>query len=892
MSRKMRWLFVGGAPASAMTAVGLILAGSTFALDASPARAYATPQTYDIPGGPMTDALNRLADMSGAQLAYDAALTRSIKSRGVSGKRTLPEALDELLAGTGLGYKFDPTGEYVAIMLAQADNGVRSDAGAEPLPPIDIGAERPRADGPGNGKPVLTPQNSYVVRNASTATKTDTPVMNTPINVQTITEKALQDQQAITLGEALRNVSGVTVPGGGAASSSERGGYIFVRGFATTDIYRDGFRVAPGGAQLFDAVSSRQLVNVQSVEVLKGPAAILYGRSEPGGIINLTTKDPEDTPHYSIGQQIGSLALYRTTASATGPLTQDKSILYRLDASYENNGAPFGSFVDDTHSTNFFIAPVVKWNLDEATSLKAEFEYADDKSSFHSWLTPRFNGSYITIPRNVNYATPDSEHMPTVLGSLTLAHKFDEDWSIKERVVYNHSYTSNGVSAAPFTAVPGTNGAQLITASVGGGSGEMSTISTNLDVVGHFDTLTVRHTLLLGGDYYRTSSTANGYFFLPGGFTTINSAFPLFPGVPTTSIFVSNPLLPFPIPVSLSTLFPPTSTIGFNRQDTAGLYVQDQLELPYGFHILAGARYQKIYQTSSSAVSTGVLASYPYPLRQSGSPLEEAKVTPRFGLLWRPQQWVSLYGNYTEGFAPNTGNVFPGTLAPPSSAVSWEAGAKFEFFDGALRAAADYYSLVKTNIPVTDTDVTHRCNGANCVLLSGEARSQGPELDIQGTLLPGWNIIVNYTNQDVRVTKGASRGNGQSGLQPGQRFPNVPRNLASLWSTYEFQDGVLQGLKLGAGYTYHGSQPVYDQTGGIPGIIPLTASWGTVDLMAAYRFVVDGVKTTAQINVTNLFDRTYYTDATAAPATAGISVGSFRAYGAPFAVSGQLRVEF
>ena len=242
MAGKTRRLFACRAPASAMTAVGLVLAGSTFALDASPAKAYATPQLYDIPGGPMTDALNRLADMSGAQLAYDAALTRSVKSRGVSGKRTLSEALDELLAGTGLAYKFDPTGEFVAIMLAQNDTGVRSDAGAEALPAIDIGAERPPTSGPSNGKPGLTSQNSYVVPNASTATKTDTPVMNTPINVQTITQKVLEDQQATTLRDALQNVSGVTIVEALGQTSQRTAGF-FVRGFATQEFYQDGVRV-------------------------------------------------------------------------------------------------------------------------------------------------------------------------------------------------------------------------------------------------------------------------------------------------------------------------------------------------------------------------------------------------------------------------------------------------------------------------------------------------------------------------------------------------------------------------------------------------------------------------------------------------------------------------
>ena len=831
-------------------------------------------RAYRIPEGSVAEALTRLADENGVRMIYRTRLTKNFRTAGLTGSYTLTQALDTLLSGTGVGYRVTGEGRGAAIILAQADNRVRSDAGAEALPAIDIGAERPPTSGPGSGKPVLTPQNSYVVPNASLGTKTDTPVMNTPVNVQAVTEKAIEDQQAITLDEALRNVSGVTAIPVATNGSGDRGGFIFVRGFATTDYYRDGFRVSQAGS--YDNITTGQLADVQSIEVLKGPAAILYGRSEPGGIINLATRDPQETPHYSINQQIGSLALYRTTVNATGPLTHDKSILYRLDASYENNGAPFKMFVDGTHSQNGFVAPVIKWSLDESTSVKAEFQHNDDTSGYRSLLNPLYNGSFIAIPRNINYNEPGSVRLTQDFAALTLSHKFDEDWSIKQRVAFDHA---NWALIDNFQG-SALSGGNRITRT--GNSGDLSkaTISINQDVVGHFDTFGARHTLLLGGDYYRTSVSSGG----SNGWraSVVNLADPIHPGIPASPS---------------STLF---NAAAYSRQDTAGLYVQDQLELPYSFFVMAGARYQKIYQSSLSAFWIGlplagtIRTLSASPMQQNALPLNESKVTPRFGLLWRPQPWVSLYGNYTEGFSPNaSGIVYPNIPAPPTSAVSWEAGAKFELFDGALRATADYYELVKTNITITDPDSTHICAGGSCSLVVGEARSQGPELDIQGTLLPGWNVIVNYTNQDVRVTKGTSTVGGQSGTQPGQRFPQVPRNLASLWSTYEFQDGTFKGLKLGAGYTYHGSQPVYDQSGGKGGAVPLLASWGTVDLMAAYTFDVDGLKTKAQLNITNLFDRTYYTAAsTSYTGGTGFSASAYRAYGPPFTVRGSFGVEF
>jgi iron complex outermembrane recepter protein len=838
-------------------------------------------QSYEIPPGAMSKALNKIAGQNGLQLLYDARLTERLRTQGLAGSFSTREALDRLLTGTGLSYRFSRDGEDVAIMLAQNDRQ-RNDAGAEELPAIDIGAQRPASSGPGSDKPTLTPENSYVTPVVSVGTKTDTPVMNTPVNVQAVTRKAIEDQQAITLDEALRNVSGVFVGSSAAAGGfgGSRSNGIFIRGFQTTTIFRDGFRVA--GTSQIDVTADRQLANVDSIEALKGPAAILYGLSQPGGIINVTTRDAKATPHYSLTQQIGSLALYRTTIGATGPLTDDKSLLYRLDMSYENNGAPFGSFIDLTSSERFFVAPVVKWNLTEQTSFKAEAEYSDNQSNLAIPISPLFKGSFITLPRNVNYGEKSPFHTPSVFAALSLSHKFDDDWSIKQRVAYNESDFSGKIVAIPLLLGSGAN--PTITRLSSEFGGRQTTFSTNLDIVGHFDLIGTRNTLLLGGDFYRTSSSFNTLAFPPYGTSTISLADPIHPGLPGS---------PF------ASLFTTQVRPSFNRQDTAGVYLQDEIELPYGVHVMAGARYQKIQQRLGFSAVINVFPRASVSSNITPDPLDAEHVTPRFGLLWRPQQWVSLYGNYTEGFGPNSGYVFPGTLAPPSDARSWEAGAKFEFFDGRLRATVDYYDLVKTNVPIKDTSPAHAVSGtclaAGCVILAGEARSRGPEVDIQGELLPGWNVIVAYTNQDVRITK-SSAANTDSGLgsvQAGQRFPNVPRNLASLSTTYEFQDATLKGLKVGVSYTYHGSQPVYDSNGGKYGVPPLLASWGTVDLMAGYRFDLDGVKTTAQVNVTNLLARTYYTAASIYDVpTTGFSLNGERNYGPPFAVRGLLRFEF
>ena len=231
----------------------------------------------------------------------------------------------------------------------------------------------------GGAGPQQSPFNtSYTYEKATTALKTNTPLMETPVNVQSVTQQVLRDNQVTDLSRALQFVSGVTTTNGPTSNGNPYGN-IVIRGFSTNYIYRDGFRLdmgnGPGAAFNFGASQLVQFANVQSIEVLKGAAAVMYGLSEPGGLVNVITKQPLDQPFYAVDVQGSSLADYRTTVDATGPLTPDKSWLYRMNMSYENNGAPFGSFIDNTHSENIFVAPVVKWNIDNDNWVKLEGQY-------------------------------------------------------------------------------------------------------------------------------------------------------------------------------------------------------------------------------------------------------------------------------------------------------------------------------------------------------------------------------------------------------------------------------------------------------------------------------------------------------------------------------------
>lgn len=231
--------------------------------------------------------------------------------------------------------------------------------------------------------------------------------------------------------------------------------------------------------------------------------------------------------------------------------------------------------------------------------------------------------------------------------------------------------------------------------------------------------------------------------------------------------------------------------------------------------------------------------------------------------MWRPLEWISFYGSYAESYSPNyNGQLVYGTNqpTPPSAGVQEEAGIKLSLLGDKLQITADYYHLVKTNIPV---GIPHNFNS---VMLIGEGRSQGPELEIQGELLPGWNVNLAYANIDAITTK--SIANNVNAPPVGSPIPFVPRNTGTLSSSYEFKQDQLKGLKLGARYDYTGYLPFYHYANdgtyiyGAP-----TPSYGLVGIFGSSEFNYSGYKITTQLNVDNLFDKTYFTTGGSVPSS-------------------------
>lgn len=761
----------------------------------------------------ISDALKVLANETHIQIFSDGEALKGKKTSGIQGDFTAKQAIQKLLAGTGLTYTFTAD-DAVAVKAAELGNDTT-------LTAVKVTG---KASSSFDGE---DPYNTaYNRANSITATKTDTPLMQTPLSVKVVPQQVLKDQQVITVDQALSNVSGVTSGLGGT-------GTFFMRGFGNYNVYRDGFLNQSQWSHTED------LANIERVEVLKGPGSILYGRTEPGGLVNFVTKQPLDTPYYSLRQQFGSFDLYRTTIDATGPLTSNKDLAYRFNLGYQSNN----SFQQFGGNERLLVAPSVRWNISDKTTSTLKLEYSDIKETGNGTV-PLMGNRPAPVSRGLNLGDPwNLQEDEYVMLSVNTEHAFNDNWKLRHRFNFsNHTLTMSAITPDGNWSPVQSNGDQ--TRSFWGqnidGKDYQHNFFNALELTGKFNTVGLKHTMLVGGDYYRTDYRASmsGFGDGPNQLDTSNIYTPAHmagaPYIPTDAITYNNITLPW-----------------------FGLYAQDQIELPWHIHLMGGLRYDN---ASFSGTSTGLWGG-PF------SSFEEDRISPRGGIVWQALPELSFYGSYTENFGA-TNSIGRTAPLPPQTAQQWETGIKTELWDGRLTASVAYFDLKKQNIPMNVDPLTVKAIGA--------AESRGIEFDFSGEILPGWNVIGGYAwTPFAQTTKdsftGADAGN------TGLRLNNAPRHNGNLWSTYEIQSGDLQGVKFGAGMRALTQREIgYNESAQAPGYV-------TMNLMGSKAWKIGKSKITTQLNIDNLLDKTY---------TASIYSYGPTYYGAPRTFMGSIKVEY
>ena len=668
-------------------------------------------------------------------------------------------------------------------------------------------------------------RDSYRKPNASSVTGTNTPIIETPFAVQVIPQAIIRDRQARDLKEVLTTVSGVTYNG----DVSNRSGNTFgLRGFSGGTVLQDGFRrFSSSGAAGTQAVT--EITNLEQIEVLKGPASILYGAIEPGGVINTVSKKPLANPFYEVEVQGGSRNLIRPRFDLSGPLTADGKVLYRVNGLYQSSNS-FTALTQPDQKVS--IAPTIAWKIGDKTDLNLSVEYvASNRPADFGVFAVGTSVANVPRDRIVNEPSDIITNKSINIG-YKLDHEFNSNWKLSNAFRYSSYEYDFGVVALPFGFDEPTLTVNRFLASQDSYTRDY-TFQTNLK--GEFATGDVKHTLLTGVDYVnRNSRVFSAIDFTPKPLDLFN---------PTYGLVKPNE--------SALSGFGGSGTTG----NSFGFYVQDRVALSKNLKVLAGVRYDTLSQTTTNLTGLGV--------QPGTSSLNASAFTPRLGLLYQLNENLSLYGSYSQSFNPNSETTSSGSVLEPQRGKGYEFGVKSDLLDGKLFATLAYFDISKQNVPVTDP------SNPLFSIATGEQRSRGIEVDVSGEISPGWKVIAAYAYTNADVTADSNP------LNVGKKLFGVPEHAASLWTTYQIGQGNLKGLGFGAGMTFKG-----DRQGSLANTYRL-GSYVTAD--AAIFYKRDDWR--FGLNVKNIGDVKYV------ESSSGAGEGGNN-FGEPLTVSASVGVEF
>ncbi|MFT4116148.1 TonB-dependent siderophore receptor [Bradyrhizobium sp.] len=639
--------------------------------------------------------------------------------------------------------------------------------------------------------------------NQSTATKTSTPVLETPQSVTTVTRRQIDEQNPQTVGNALRYTAGVL----SEVDATTRYDSVFLRGigaFGTSTnfvSFLDGLKLPRG--QAF-AVTSIDAFLLDRIEVIKGPSAVLYGQINPGGLVNLVSRQPSDVPYSEARIEGGSYGRIQGGITSQGALDAAHQWLYSISAI----GRMSGTRYDGVDEQRFGVAPAITWRPDADTQLTVSGFYQHDpkggyfNSLYAQSLAPAAYRPYLN--RNLNAGDPGFDRFDREQSGV--GYVFDRRLN---DVVSFHSalrYTKVDTDFQSLQMAGALTGAGTIPRAAIRSTESADGIAADNRLRFDFGTSGIEHTVLAGWDQQNTHSS---WLYQFGG---------------ATSLDVVNPV--YYQPVGALTPF-------INNDQSlsqTGIYVQDQMKFG-GFRLTLGTRHDWTEQTTDNRIAA---------TKQSQ---DSDKQTYRAGLLYLFDNGLAPYVSYATSFEPTIGVGSNGLPFVPTTGEQYEGGLKYKPAFADMLFTAAVFDLRQQNT-LTPSSVA----GFN--VQQGEIRSRGIELEARGKVTENIEIVAASTFLDTKVTRSTDL------TTIGKRPQAVPAHFESLWVNYSFLTGSVAGLSLGGGVRSVG--PSYgDDVNSLvtPGYVVFDAAarYDLVNLVRAWK----GAELT--INVTNLFDKSYYT---------------------------------
>jgi iron complex outermembrane recepter protein len=687
---------------------------------------------------PRTTITGRVLDSTGASLT-GAAVTLKMKGsdqeRAVSTGETGDFRFDDLIPGE---YQINATSKG----FAAASQNMRLITGESRE--VEI-----RLQPAGAREAVTVMAEDYQVENATTATKTDAPLVETPQSISVITRDRLDAQGVNGLAQALRYTAGVQ---GEPFGFDPRFTSLMIRGFDASDtgLYRDGLQLRnPGFAVSFNL----EPYGVERIEVLKGPASVLYGQGSPGGLVNLVSKRPTQVSFRELEFTPGNFGHMQGKLDLGGPIDEAGVFSYRLSGLLRNSNTQ----VDFVQNDRRFVAPAFTWRPRNDTTLTLLSHYQHDKTRASQALPAdgtlyaNSNGR-IPVTRFTGEPGVDRYNRTEYSIGYLFEHRASDAWTIRHSLRHYANDLDHATIYSSALRADQRTLDRLIFAS----DGELDGFAVDNQAQVKFATGTLSHSLLGGVDYQHADVGA------------VQS----FGAAPPVDVF--NPVYGAAVP---------TPTV-FNDADTAqqqiGLYLQDQIKINKRWGLSLAGRYDWAGTRTVNNLG-GTITDQ-----------NDKKFTGRAGLVYLSDIGLAPYFSYSQSFLPALGADTSGVPFKPETGRQYEIGVKYQPPGRNSFLTLALFDLTRRNFlqlnPATFLQVQ-----------TGEVRSRGIEMEGVADLGFGLNLIANYTYLDAEITKSIVP--GEEGARPTQ----VPKHMASLWADYRIRKGVLNRLGFGAGVRYLGS---------------------------------------------------------------------------------------
>ncbi|HAY3538481.1 TonB-dependent siderophore receptor [Elizabethkingia anophelis] len=670
------------------------------------------------------------------------------------------------------------------------------------------------------------------------STKSNLTVMETPQPIAIVTHEIIEQQQAKQLSDVLQNVNGIYVTSSRGNSQDSFGGRGFILG--NDNILKNGARVNSG---VFPEVSG-----LERVEVLKGANAMLYGNTAAGGIINMVTKKPRFQTGGSFSLSGGSWNTYKPTFDVYGPISKD--VAFRLNGTYETAK----SFRDHVSSEKIYLNPSILFNIGKKSQLIVEGDYLINN------FTPDFgigsitnkDGSYsmnTLLPRNAflgaNWQYQDVKQAST---NITFNHQISNNWSLNVITSYQN-YTKDYFSTERVQWEYDKNNRLNWKRPLNKTYNEQNYTSFQANVNGEFNTGKINHKVLIGAD--SDYGTADSYtYFNPSNNKTYGTGYIYGTGGGNGILYLDD------TSTWSSGSIPASAIQDRNRIRTrrVGIYVQDFISLTKEFKVLAGLRWS--YIQNMPTINTNFRTNTKKLVDNSST--SDQALSPKVGLVYMPNDNLSLFATYTNSFSANTGYDINRSTLKPTTIDQYEVGVKKNLWNNAIAVNLSAYQILYKNYYQTaELNAGGQPNSdPNMKEFAGKMRSRGVELDITGNPSKNLSLIggISYNNSVYLDTP------DNFGYVENQRIVRTPATTVNLSAFYTLPK-YIKGLKIGASFYYIGdrlagwndTKATNNSRNGVSRIFTLK-DYTTFALSMGY----DWKKFSIQAKVNNLFDTVNY----------------------------------